>query len=90
MPKYLVVWLAIGMSLDLLFLCECYMIESGMVGQVIKANYNRAASFGGKRTSIIITCVCGLGFPPYVLAGLVFFAYRVKQERTRLREYGRL
>jgi hypothetical protein len=88
--KLLTVWLAIGASLDLLFLCECWMIESGMVGQAIKANYDRAASFSGKPASITFSCALGLIFPPYVFAGLLYFAHRVRQERRNLRQLGRL
>lgn len=41
-------------------------------------------------TGMVISCIYGLAFPPYVLGGLIYFVYRVKQERNRLREYGRL
>ena len=89
MPKLLIVWLAIGASLDMLFLCECYMMHTGMVGKVLQANFNRETRFAGKRASIIVMCLFGLAFPPYVFGGLLYFANRVRQERSRLREYGR-
>jgi hypothetical protein len=89
MPKFLIVWLATGASLDLLFLCECYMMQTGMAGKVLQANFSRETRLPGKRAAIIATCIYGLAFPPYVLAGLIYFARRVRQERSRLREYGR-
>jgi hypothetical protein len=61
-----------------------------MVGKVLQTNFNRETRFAGRRISIIILCIYGLAFPPYVLGGLIYFVYRVKQERNRLREYGRL
>jgi hypothetical protein len=89
MPKFLIAWLATGASLDLLFLCECYMMHTGIVGKVLQANFSRETRFAGKRASIIVTCLYGIAFPPYVLGGLIYFAHRVRQERSRLREYGR-
>lgn len=89
MGTFLVVWLAMGFSLDLLYLVECWLIENGVAGKIIQANFNRESRFAGKGLTIAIQCVVGLVLPPYVFAGLIFFAYRVKQERKRLREYGR-
>lgn len=89
MRTFLVVWLAMGISLDLLFLCECWLMYTGAAGKVIQANFNRETRFAGKHVSIVISCLIGLGFPPYMFAGLIYFAYRVKQERSRLRDYGR-
>jgi hypothetical protein len=89
MPRFLIVWLATGAAADLLFLCECWMMHTGMVGKVLQTNFTRETRLPGKRAAITATCLLGLAFPPYVIGGLFYFANRVRQERARLREYGR-
>jgi hypothetical protein len=65
-------------------------MHTGIAGKVLQANFNRETRFAGKRPSITVPCLLGLAFPPYMLAGLLYFARRLLQERARLREYGRL
>jgi hypothetical protein len=89
MPKFWTIYLATGVFSDLLFLCECWMLHSGMTGKVLQANFSRVTRFQGKPAAVIGPCVLGIVFPPYVLGGLVYFVVRVCQERARLREYGR-
>jgi len=89
MPKFLITWLATGAAADLLFLAECWMMHAGMAGKVLQASFTRVTRLQGKRAAIISACLLGLAFPPYVISGLLYFANRVRQERARLREYGR-
>jgi hypothetical protein len=49
----------------------------------------RVTRFQGKRAGIVGACLAGLVCPPYVLGGVSYFVVRVRQERARLREYGR-
>jgi hypothetical protein len=90
MPKFWVLYLACGMSLDIIFIAECWMIESGMAGEVIKSNFRSAARSGGRPLSIAYNCFVGLVFPPLMIAGFPCFGYRIMQERRNLRQFGRL
>jgi hypothetical protein len=92
MSKFWVLYLASGVSLDIIFLAECWMIESGMAGKVIKEKFSRATAtrVGGRTVSIAYNCFLGLVFPPIMVAGLLYFIYRIRQERRNLRESGRL
>jgi hypothetical protein len=56
--------MAMGISLDLLFLCQCWLMHTGAAGKVIQANFNRETRFAGKRVSIVTSCLFGLVFPP--------------------------
>jgi hypothetical protein len=89
MPKLLIIYLAVGVSADLLYLAEWWMLHTGMVGKTLQVSYNRVTRPQGKAAAIIGPCVVGILFPPYVLGGFVYFVVRVWQERARRREYGR-
>jgi hypothetical protein len=89
MTKFLTLWLAAGTAADLLFLAECWIMHAGMAGKALQASFARETRFPGKPAAIAAACLFGLLFPPYVIAGLIYFASRLRQERARLRRHGR-
>ena len=86
MINFTIPWLVFGAVVDLLFLSECWLMQTGRVGPVLQANFRRETRhIGGKVASVALTCLFGLAFPPYVLAAVVYFVFRVRRERARLR-----
>ena len=90
MPHVLLYWLIAGIVCDFLFLGQCYLMISGRAGKVIQANFHRENRFWGTGSAIMVPLVIGTVFWPYLAIGFVYFGKRVRQERARLREYGRL
>ena len=82
-------WLIAGIVGDLLFLLQCWLMYTGRVGKVLQVNFMRDNRFWGLTTAVIIPCIVGIIFPPYIIGGLIYFVVRVAQERKRLREFGR-
>ncbi|MGH7441193.1 MAG: hypothetical protein ACREKE_00815 [bacterium] len=90
MPNFLLDWLAAGMVFDLLFLGQVHLMKSGKAGSQLKALYHDKTRRSGETAAFIIPAAIGFVFWPYMLAGLFYFCVRVKQERDKQREYGRL
>lgn len=89
MKDLLITWVILGTTFDLIFLHGCHLMRTGKVGKVLQTNYHRETRFVGERAAVITPCIIGLLFPPYIIAGVIRFYYRVMQEHDRLREYGR-
>lgn len=89
MRDFLIIWTVLGVTFDLIFLYACRLMRTGQAGRVLQANYHRETRFAGERVAVTTSCVIGLLFPPYIIAGVIRFFYRARQEHARLREYGR-
>jgi hypothetical protein len=86
MINFTIPWLVFGAVVDLLFLCECWLMQTARIGPVLQANFRRETRhIGDKVASVALTCLFGLAFPPYVLAAVAYFVFRVRRERARLR-----
>ena len=85
-------WVAAGALSDTVFLWACDMMRNGRFGEVLKASFSsaiRQAPASSERGAIARVMVVGFICPPFVMGALIRLAYRVRQERARLREYGR-
>jgi hypothetical protein len=89
MPKFPLDWLDAGMILDLLFALQIHLMKSGKVGQRLKALYYEKNHRWGDTAAFAVPAAIGIIFPPYMLAGLIHFCVRVKQERDKARGQGR-
>jgi hypothetical protein len=89
MTKFPLYWLDAGMILDLLFALQIHLMKSGKAGQQLKALYHQKNHRWGDHVAFAVPAIIGIIFPPYMLAGLIYFCVRVKQERGNDREPGR-
>lgn len=87
LKQFWIIWLAMGLSLAFVYLCVCYLLRAGTFGRVLKNRFNRQTRM---RVRIPITTALGLVFPPAMIAFLLYFVYRVWQERARTIQDGRV
>jgi hypothetical protein len=87
LKELLIIWLALGLGLTLVYLCVCYLIRKGTFGRVLADDFIRQSRM---EIRVPVTTVLGIMFPPVMVGLLLYFANRVRRERARIRGYGRL
>jgi hypothetical protein len=87
--NFLIIWVTLGVTFDLIFLHACHMMRTGKTGKALQANYHRAQAPLSEPAAVIAAAALGMLFPPYMILATARLGLRVKQERDRLREHGR-